>query len=840
MPFSETAKIRPYVWPWVREGRGIDLGCGFDKVHPSCVGMDAFRSQAADVVGDIRDLSRWRDGEFDWVFSSHAIEDIEDTEGALREWLRVLRPGGRIVLYFPYRHYYPNTGEPGANPAHVHDFVPSDIVSALRAVQPDIWIVTAEVRGRRRENEFHEYSCLVVAAKGEPERPDVLIENNRQIGDTLSAAPLCLLLRGMLPGCRITVASDSATVLTPKHRDAVGREDRPYDLIVHQRTSATERGDWLRRVSHFTQFTARACGEILPAVLGHLPDDPKEPVDLPFRLRRGDGKGLPEMPDGFVAVAMETYPPRQWPAGKWQAVVTWLLDSGVPVVLLGQDGSAEMDPRAVDLRGRTSFRGACAALKRSRLLLSVDTSFAHVAHSLGVPAAVLMGPSGFDTTFYADTTPVWRPAPGCVGCYNWASDASSFDWEGGRPSLPVSTLPDHQREGRQIPMYPRKGCRGFMSGVECMSAIRVQDVQATVAGLLSLPDPPPGRSLTAVWIARDEEEDLPRSLDSVVGLADAVVVADTGSVDRTVEVAEEWSARTGIPLRVVRFEWADDFAAAKNFAAEHVETSHFVWLDADDIMEDPQGVRALFDSTEHDAYQLWTDIGSTRFLRERIVPKSARWLYPIHECLDIGGLDATSTDFAVLHRPSRPQHGASSLDRNRRILEAWAAREPESDRATFYLAETLRQQGDFGAAAPHYRAHFERGTDWHEYLFQSAYQMARYHLSAKEWDAAAGWGLRAIAADPAWREGYYVVGDAYFWKGLNDIAYAWFLAAHNVPRPDRKLWKEESIYGHLPATQLSYCCERAGNVEGALEWAETAARLGGPRARADELSRRAR
>ena len=835
MPFSETAKVRQYVWPWVACGSGLDLGCGFDKVHPRCVGVDAARTSAADAVGDIRDLSRWRDGEFDWVFSSHAIEDIADTGQALREWLRVLRPGGRIVLYFPYRRYYPNMGQPGANPAHVHDFAPSDIVSALRAAEPGIWIVTAEVRGHVRTDEFHEYSCLVVAAKGRPDRPEVLVENNHQVGDTLSVAPLCRALRDVLPGCRITVASDAAGVLDGGDCDSLGRDpDKAYDLVVHQRTSATERGDWLRRTAHFTQFTARACGELLPEVLRRLPDDPAEPIDLPYRVLGADAEGLPPLPNGAVAVAMETYQPRRWPAGRWRSLVAWLLDAGVPVVALGLDASEPLDARAVDLRGRTTFRQACAALSRSRALVSVDTSFAHVAHSLGVPAVVLMGPSGFGTTFYRDTVPVWRPPGGCVGCYNWADRAEPFVWEGGRPLVPVPGS-GHREEGRQLAMYVRPGCRNFMSGTECMSAVRLQDAQAAVAGLLGVPPPPP-RGVTAVWIARDEEADLPRSLDSVVGLADAVVVADTGSVDRTVEVAEEWSARTGIPLMAVRFGWRDDFAAAKNFAAGHVGTSHFIWLDADDVVEDPRAVRALFDSTGHDVYHLWTDMGGgSRFLRERIAPRSARWLYPIHECLDIRGLDAATSDLAVLHRPSKEGHWRSSLERNRRILDAWIAAEPESDRATFYLAETKRQQGDWPGAAELYRLHFGRAADWSEALFQSAYQMARFHLSRREWRDAAAWGLKAIATDPAWREGYYAVGDAYFWMGLNEIAYAWFLAAHNVPRPDRKLWKEEAVYGHLPATQLSYCCERAGNLEGAIKWAETAAGLGGPRARADEL-----
>ncbi len=842
MPHSETAKIRQYVWPWVREGRGIDLGCGFDKVHPRCVGMDAERTPTADVVGDITDLSRWGDGEFDWVFSSHAIEDIPDTVGTLREWLRVLRPGGTIVVYCPYRHYYPNVGQPDANPGHVHDFVPSELTAALKTADSETWVVTAEVRGHKRVNEFHEYSCLVVARKGRPESPTVLIENNHQIGDTMSVAPLCGMLRDALPGCEITVATDKAQVLGAA--DRVGREDRAYDLIVHQRTSATEYGDWLRRTTHFTQFTARVCGEMLPEMIAALPDNPREPLRMPYSVEDSDFDGLPELPDTFVAVAMDTYPPRRWSIRKWRGLTAWMLDSGMAVVALGTDASDTIDERIIDLRGTTTFRQAAAALSSAKALVSVDTSFAHVAHSLGVQCAALMGPSAFRTTLYEDTVPIWRRDGGCIGCYNWASDGK-WVWESTEairtpnPQLNAD-IPagDTRREGQQMPMYDRDGCRDFMSGVECMSAIGLPDAIEVVGKMLGIASPA-RRGLTAAYIVLNEEGNLPRSLDAVVGLADAVVVVDTGSTDRTVEFALDWSDRTGIPLKVAEFEWCDDFAAAKNFAVDQVETGHFIWLDADDIVGDPKAVRDVFDSTDHDVYHLLTDLGpGGRFRRERIAPTSARWLYPIHECLDIRGMDGMHTDLVVLHRPTEARHWADSLKRNEGILKAWLGREPESDRATFYLAETLRQRGDWDAAATLYERHHARGTDWVEALFHSAYQMARYRLHTKEWREAARWGLEAIRTDSAWREGYYVVGDAHFWMGDYSTAYAWFIAAHNLSRPDRSLWKEEAIYSHLPATQLSYCCERSGNLVGAISWAEEASASGGDSARAGELRRR--
>ncbi len=67
-------------------------------------------------------------------------------------------------------------------------------------------------------------------------------------------------------------------------------------------------------------------------------------------------------------------------------------------------------------------------------------------------------------------------------------------------------------------------------------------------------------SVTLTMIVRDEEKNLPACLSSVRGLFDEIVVVDTGSKDRTREIAGEFGAR------VFDFVWVDDFAAARNAA----------------------------------------------------------------------------------------------------------------------------------------------------------------------------------------------------------------------------------------------------------------------------------
>lgn len=84
--------------------------------------------------------------------------------------------------------------------------------------------------------------------------------------------------------------------------------------------------------------------------------------------------------------------------------------------------------------------------------------------------------------------------------------------------------------------------------------------------------------LTLCLIARDEEQFLPRCLESVRGVVDRIVLVDTGSTDRTAEIAREHGAI------VVDHVWDDDFSAARNAALEHVSEGYVLVLDADEML----------------------------------------------------------------------------------------------------------------------------------------------------------------------------------------------------------------------------------------------------------------
>lgn len=159
---NEAAKIR---WELVEytNGTGLDLGCGQFKAFPHFIGVDNghhWGMKGVDVaVKTCEDLSLFAGHSMDFVFSSHLLEHIVDTASALKEWWRVIKPGGYLVLYLPHKNFYPNVGQEGANPDHKHDFMPADVIAHMEKLGG--WDL---VRNEER-NEDREYSFFQVFKK---------------------------------------------------------------------------------------------------------------------------------------------------------------------------------------------------------------------------------------------------------------------------------------------------------------------------------------------------------------------------------------------------------------------------------------------------------------------------------------------------------------------------------------------------------------------------------------------------------------------------------------------------------------------------------------------------
>lgn len=85
------------------------------------------------------------------------------------------------------------------------------------------------------------------------------------------------------------------------------------------------------------------------------------------------------------------------------------------------------------------------------------------------------------------------------------------------------------------------------------------------------------QSISAVIIAQDEERIIGQALDSIKGLVSEIVFVDSGSKDRTIEIAEKHGAR------VIHQDWLG-YAAQKNFAISQAKSDWILSLDSDEII----------------------------------------------------------------------------------------------------------------------------------------------------------------------------------------------------------------------------------------------------------------
>jgi glycosyltransferase involved in cell wall biosynthesis len=86
--------------------------------------------------------------------------------------------------------------------------------------------------------------------------------------------------------------------------------------------------------------------------------------------------------------------------------------------------------------------------------------------------------------------------------------------------------------------------------------------------------------LTLSMIVRDGAKQLPACLESVRGIVDKILIADTGSQDASIGVAESFGAR------VIAIPWDNDFAAARNAALKQIRSVWVLSLDADEQLDE--------------------------------------------------------------------------------------------------------------------------------------------------------------------------------------------------------------------------------------------------------------
>jgi len=272
------------------------------------------------------------------------------------------------------------------------------------------------------------------------------------------------------------------------------------------------------------------------------------------------------------------------------------------------------------------------------------------------------------------------------------------------------------------------------------------------------------KSIALTMIVRNEERCIERCLNSVRDWVDQMIVLDTGSTDRTIELARACGAE------VHERRWTDDFAAARNAALALSQCDYNLIVDADEWLE--SGAERLIEvrnSTQPKVFAITirSEIGVSAFSFDsmaqlpRILPRGVRYRGRVHE-QPHHRLPVQKLDLLFGHDGYLREQLAEKRGRNRELLLQQLAEEPDNPYTIYQLGKDDDVYGDPAAALERYRKSREltpQNAPWrHDLVMRSLACLLR----TGEPDKA-----MLLAADemPNWGHSpdyHYLVGDILF------------------------------------------------------------------------------
>lgn len=221
--------------------------------------------------------------------------------------------------------------------------------------------------------------------------------------------------------------------------------------------------------------------------------------------------------------------------------------------------------------------------------------------------------------------------------------------------------------------------------------------------------------ISQCMIVKDEEKNIERALSWGKGIVSEQIVVDTGSSDRTVEIAERMGAK------VYHFPWIDDFAAAKNYAIDQAQGDWIAFLDADEYFseEDARKVRDYIEELHktdagafmtgwinlNQAGEIMTVMSQIRVFRNM---PDLRYKGRIHEYLELeDGKSLEVVDLVdelnICHSGYEERELKEKEGRNLRLILAELQEHPEDYRMLGYLGKEYMVTEEYDKAVKAFR-----------------------------------------------------------------------------------------------------------------------------------------
>lgn len=334
-------------------------------------------------------------------------------------------------------------------------------------------------------------------------------------------------------------------------------------------------------------------------------------------------------------------------------------------------------------------------------------------------------------------------------------------------------------------------------------------------------------TISLCMIVKNEEKTLARCLDTVKDIVDEINIVDTGSTDRTKDIAKKYTDR------IFDFPWNDSFSDARNESFRYATKDYILYLDADDVFleKDREKLKKLKETLNPsvDSVSMYYDAGTDeygnvtlRYRRNRLLKRERnfKWRGDCHNYINVYGA-IINADIAVTHKKIR-----HSVGRTISIFEEKKARgDVFTARDYFYYGNELRENKRYEEAIESYNKNLALKEGWVEDKIFACIFKADCYLALHDGESELDSLFQSFRYSAPRAEACCRIGDAFHTSGQERTAVFWYeQAARQTPDPNRWSFIYMAYYTWYPHLQLCVSYYNLGDRKKAWEHNEEAAK----------------
>lgn len=329
--------------------------------------------------------------------------------------------------------------------------------------------------------------------------------------------------------------------------------------------------------------------------------------------------------------------------------------------------------------------------------------------------------------------------------------------------------------------------------------------------------------ISLCMIVRNEQDVLSRCLDCIKDIVDEIIIVDTGSSDKTKDIAYRYTDK------VYDFEWVDDFSKARNFSFSKATKDYILWLDADDILnqENQEKLLILKDNLSFDIdvvmmkYAIDDDL---IFYRERLLKreKELKWKNAVHEVIEPNG-HILYQDIVIEHHKEK----VNDPNRNLRIYEKQIKQGIQLDtRQTFYYARELYEHQLYNKAIEVFESFLMKKDGWVENQIEACLNMSICFDMIGESRKAFQILFNSFLYDLPRSEILCEIGYLFLkQKQYNQAIYWYKKALQQKPQLEKGGFIQLPCYDFIPYIQLCVCYDGLHEKETAQHYNDLAGQI---------------